>query len=267
MKKLIYTAIVSGILISTACKKLLDEDVRNQISNLYLNTPAGVEDGVRGCYATLRQWYGGQSGGWMTVFGTDEYQNGNADATFANYTANLNAANGQVREVWNNLYLGIANCNTMIQAIPAVTGMSETLRNTRLAEARALRAHYYFLLVQQFGPLDLRTIPTTSASRVAVRAPLSDIYNQIIDDLNYAVSNLPPTTSDYGRLTWPAAKHMLAKVYLTRATSEAAVATDYDHAADLAEDVIANGGYKLVDDFSELYAQPSKPNTETMWAC
>src|SRR3954467_5854246 len=103
MKKLIYLTIVSCILISTACKKLLDEDVRNQISNLYLNTPAGVEDGVRGCYATLRIYYGSQSAGWMTVFGTDEYQNGSADATYANYTANLNSANGTTGGIWNAL--------------------------------------------------------------------------------------------------------------------------------------------------------------------
>lgn len=266
MKKLIYIAITGCILFGTACKKLLDEDVRNQISNLYLNTPAGVEDGVRGCYATLRYWYGGQSAGWMTVFGTDEYQNGNADATFANYTANLNPANGQIREIWNNLYQGINDCNTMIDAIPN-SGMAEPLKSTRLAEVRALRAHYYFLLVQQYGALDLRTTPTTSASREAKRAPIADVYKLIIDDLTYAVSKLPATTPDYGRLTWPAAKHMLAKVYLTRASSTAATSTDYDNAAALAKDVIANGGYKLVADFSELYAQPSKPNTETMWAC
>jgi hypothetical protein len=267
MKKILYITFAGVILLTTACKKLLDEDVRSQISNLYLNTPAGVEDGVKGCYATLRLYYGSQSGGWMTVFGTDEYQNGNADASYANYTANLNAANGTTGGIWNSLYSGINNCNTMIETIPNVAGMAQTLKNTRLAEVRFLRAHYYFLLVQQFGALDLRLTSTVSASRVAKRAPIGDVYKAIIEDLTFAIANLTPTTSDYGRVTIPAAKHMLAKVYLTRAGGTAAVATDYDNAAAIAKDVIATSGYKLVADFSELWAQPSKPNTETMLAC
>ncbi|QKJ29205.1 RagB/SusD family nutrient uptake outer membrane protein [Mucilaginibacter mali] len=267
MKKILFIAFTGIVILSSACKKLLDEDVRTQISNLYLNTPAGIEDGVKGCYATLRMYYGSQSAGWMTVFGTDEYQNGNADATYANYTANLNAANGTTGGIWNALYIGINDCNTMIENIPAVTGMTQTLKNIRMGEVRFLRAHYYFLLVQQFGGLDLRLSSTRSASKVASRAPIADVYKAIIEDLTFAIANLPATTSDYGRVTIAPAKHMLAKVYLTRAGSTAAVATDYDNAAAIAKDVIATGGYKLVSDFSELWAQPSKPNTETMLAC
>jgi hypothetical protein len=267
MKKLIYIAFAGIVLLSSACKKLLDEDVRSQISNLYYNTPSGIDDGVRACYSYLRVWYGSQSGGWMTVFGTDEYQNGSADATYANYTSNLNAANGITGGIWNGLYSGINTCNAVIDAIPNVSGMTTTLKNTRTAEARFLRAHYYFILVQQFGPLDLRLVPTVTASRVAVRAPIADVYTAIINDLNFAVANLPATTSEYGRVTIPAAKHMLAKVYLTRAGSTAAVTSDYANAATIAKDVIATGGYKLIDDFSVLYAQPSAPNGETMLAC
>ena len=107
MKKILITIIAGSFIIHTGCKRLLNEDVRSQISNLYLNTPAGVEDGVKASYSYLRSFYGTQSGGWLTVYGTDEYQNGNADATFANYTANLNPASGVTTGIWNSLYAGI----------------------------------------------------------------------------------------------------------------------------------------------------------------
>lgn len=267
MKRIFTIAIAGALIANTGCNKLLDEDVRSQISNLYLNTPAGLEDGVKASYSYLRSFYGTQSGGWMTVYGTDEYQNGNADATFANYTANLNPASGVSTGIWNSMYAGINTCNSVIEAAPAVTGMDEALKNTRVAETRFLRAHYYFILVQQFGPLHITLKPTSDASNAATRSPIAAVYKVIIDDLTFAIGNLPPTTGNYGRITIPAAKHMLAKVYLTRAGGAAKEATDYDNAATLAKDVITTSGYKLLDDFSELYAQPSKPNAETMLAC
>lgn len=267
MKQLFFLAIAAATLTTTSCSKVLDEDVRSQIYGPYLNTPAGIEDGVKACYSYLRSFYGTQSGGWMTVYGTDEYQNGNADATFANYTANLNASSGVTTGIWNSLYAGINTCNSVIAAAATVTGMDDKLKSTRVAEARFLRAHYYFLLVQQFGPLQITLKPTTEISNVATRSPLTDVYKVIIDDLTFAIPNLNPATPDYGRVTIPAAKHMLAKVYLTRAWSTAKQTTDFDSAAILAKDVIATGGYKLLDDFSELFAQPSRPNAETMLAC
>lgn len=267
MKKIIFLTIAAASLFTIGCTNRLNEDVRSQISGLYLNTPAGVEDGVKASYSYLRSFYGTQSGGWMTVYGTDEFENGNADATFANYTANLNASSGVSTGIWNSMYSGINTCNSVIAAAEGVTGMEQKLKNTRVAEARFLRAHYYFILLQQFGPLHITLTPTSDASNVATRSPIAAVYKVIINDLYFAVNNLNPTTPDYGRVTIPAAKHMLAKVYLTRGWSTAKEAVDYDSAAILAKDVIANSGYKLVDDFSELYAQPSKPNAETMLAC
>jgi len=267
MKRILLMTLTVIAVLSLSCKKLLNEDVKTQISNLYLDTPAGLEDGVRGSYSYLRNWYGGQSSAWLNIFGTDEYQNGAADATFPNYTANLNPANAIVRDVWNAMYLGINTCNAVIEAAPAITGMDAALKNRRVAEVRFLRAHYYFLLVQQFGPLHISLKPTTEADNKATRSPVADVYKVIIEDLNFAIANLSQTTTEYGRVTIPIAKHMLAKVYLTRAGGAAKQATDYDQAASLAKDVIANGGYKLVTDFSQLFAQPLTQNTENMFAC
>ena len=268
MKKILLLSFLSVILLSTSCNKLLNEDVRNQISNTYLNTPSGVDDGVRAGYSYLRGWYGQQSAGWLTVFGTDEYTNGNADPTYNNYTANLNASSGVTTGVWNSLYQGVNTCNAVIDAAANVTGMDPILKDTRVAEARFLRAHYYFLLVQTFGPLHLTLHPTVGASTVASRSPIADVYTAIINDLNFAVAHLPATASDYGRVNLAAAKHALAKVYLTRATTTAAQSGDYAAAATLAKDVIATSGAKLLDDFAAIFAQGAGVrNSEVLWSC
>lgn len=269
MKKLIlYTTI---LILAVSCKKLLVEDVRTQISNQYLNTPAGLEDGVKACYVALRSWYGTQSGGWLTVFGTDEYTNGNADPTFNNYTANLNPANGVFNAtsgVWAQLYKGINTCNAVIAAAANVSGMDSTLKNTRLAEAYFLRAHYYFLLVQTFGPLELTLTPTNSASSVATRTPVKEVYSSIISDLNFAIAHLPKTPSDIGRVSLAAAQHGLAKVYLTRAGSTAAESSDYARAEALAEEVITTSDAKLLPDFKDIFAQGAgEVNPEVIFSC
>ncbi|MDE1192066.1 MAG: RagB/SusD family nutrient uptake outer membrane protein [Arachidicoccus sp.] len=271
-KKNLFIFLISLYAISISCNHLLEEDVKTQISNAYLNTESGFEDGVRACYSYLRTWYGTQSGGWLTVFGTDEYTNGGADPTFNNYTANLNSSNGVINYdngVWASLYTGINACNAVIAAAPNISGMDTILKNTRLAEARFLRAHYYFLLVQTFGPLQLTLEPTTGASSVATRTPVADIYNTIVSDLQFAIENLPQTATDWGRATKAAAEHSLAKVYITRAGTSAKESTDYANAAALAEDVIKNSNAKLLTKFTDIFANVlgGEENSEVIFSC
>lgn len=267
MKNIYIIAILIFTLGSISCNRMLDEDVRNQIADKYLDTPNGLEEGVKAGYSFLRTWYGQQSAGWMTVFGTDEFTNGNADQTFNNYTANINSANGIISGPWNSFYQAINACNAVIDRAPNVKGMTDALKNTRVAEARFLRAHYYFLLVQNYGPLHLALQETQGASTVALRSPIEEVYKVIIDDLNFAVANLPVVATDFGRATLPAAKHMLAKVYLTRAGTTANQADDYTNAAKFAKEAIAaNSNIRLLDDFDLIYKVGNEVNAEILFS-
>jgi tetratricopeptide (TPR) repeat protein len=267
MKNIFFIAILIFTLGSSSCTSMLDEDVRNQIADNYLNTPNGLEEGVKAGYSFLRTWYGQQSAGWLTVFGTDEFTNGNADQTFNNYTANINSGNGVVSGPWNSFYQAINACNAVIDRAPNIKGMTDVLKNTRVAEARFLRAHYYFLMVQTYGPLHLALHETQGASTVASRSPIEEVYKVIIDDLNFAVANLPIVATDFGRATLPVAKHMLAKVYLTKAGTTAKQADDYANAAKFAKEAIAaNSNIKLLDDFDLIYKVGNEVNAEILFS-
>jgi len=267
MKNIFFIAILIFTIGISSCTSMLDEDVRNQIADNYLNTPNGLEEGVKSGYSFLRSWYGQQAAGWMTVYGTDEYTNGNADPAFNSYSANINSANGVVSGPWNTFYQAINACNAVIDRAPNVKGMNETLKNTRVAEARFLRAHYYFLLVQTYGPLHLALHETQGASTVASRSPIEDVYKAIIEDLTYAVANLPVVATDWGRATLPAAKHMLAKVYLAKAGTTAKQSDDYANAAKSAKEAIAaNSSLKLLDDFGLIYKVGNEVNAEILFS-
>jgi hypothetical protein len=242
-----------------SCKDVLDEKVISSIGNDYINTPKGFEDAVRASYAPLRSFYATQQGLTMTEFGTDLYATG-SDGSYKGfhfYDTQLNSFVDILQGVWEELYRGINTCNAVIERAPAATGISDVLKKQRVAEAKFLRAHYYFILVQQWGGVDLRLTETLGPTKKTSRATEADIYKAILADLESGLPDLEnkARSSDYGRATKAASEHLLARVYLTKATSSAKAADDYAKAATYAQNVIANYGFKLLPDFASVFLQ------------
>lgn len=265
------SALVAALLIGQSCSKsVLDEEVVSGIGNNYLNTTAGFNDGVNSVYTTLREWYGTERGNNFTIFGTDTYQNG-ADGSFKfmnTYEGGFDAQSAHVREAWDLLYVGINAANAVIERAPNVTGISEVLKKQRVAEVKFLRAHYYFILTQLFGGVDLRTTETVAPTKIAKRASIAELYSAITKDLEESLPDLEnkARSGDYGRVTRAAAEHLLARVYLTKATSEAKAADDFSKAATYAQNVINNYGIKLVPDFALVHQQGNEKNEEVIFA-
>lgn len=264
------TALAIGFAATVSCSGFLEEDVISQIGNDYLNTPKGLNDGINAAYSTMRNWYGTERGNNFTIFGTDIYTNG-ADGSwkFMNtYTNQFDSQNGHAREVWDELYRGINTCNAVIDRSAEVTGVSEELLLQRISEAKFIRAHHYFILVQLFGGVDLRLSETQVPTKEVSRASVASIYAAIIQDLEEAIPNLEAKTqsSDYGRATRPAAEHLLGRVYLTKGTSEAAESSDFAKAEPLLQNVVSNYGFELLPDFGDVHAFGNEINNEVIWS-
>lgn len=255
MKKIVSILFLALTLLSCD-DKFLTEDARSQITDSYLSTAVGFNDAVNGAYSYTRIFIENESVPHMTTLGTDLWTNGfdGGLKTFNFYDANLNSRTGALNGVWNRLYAGINSTNAVISRAPSVTGMDETLKSVRVAEAKFLRALYYHFLVQMWGPVHISLVETQGITTEAHRSPIADVYDVIVNDLNDAVATLPITASNYGRATKPAAEHLLALVYLTRAGGTAAQTNDYKKAAELAEGVINKYNFKLLDDFARVFA-------------
>jgi hypothetical protein len=267
MKKILL--FVCGLaLVGQSCKDALEEEIVSGITPEYYNTPAGFQDAVKATYEPLRSWYGTQRGFTLTVFGTDTYTKG-ADGGYKfvnDYTPNLNAGVDYIRDTWNDFYRGINTANTVISRAPTAN-VPEATKAIRVAEARFLRAHYYFILVQHFGPLHITLEETTQIQTTSSRSPVKDVYDVIVADLEAAISALPATQPEYGRATKPAAEHMLAKVLLTRASHPTAGQPgDYQRAADLAKGVIANYSFRLLPNFADVFSQAQQEHGEVVWS-
>lgn len=262
--------LVAGLLLGTqSCKDLLDETPVSQVGAQYINSPAGFEAATKAVYATLRGYYGREAAMTLTVFGTDTYTMG-ADGSFKfvnQYTAQLDARLAPTRDIWNAFYIAINTANAVVDRADQIPGLDEAIKKRRIAEVKFLRAHHYFLLVQMFGPIPLNLKENTVANKVATRAPVPDIYAAIISDLEAALPDLATPTTDYGRATAGACEHLLARVYLTKATSEAAAADDYAKAATYAQNVITKYTYKLLPDFAKVFEQGAgEINDEVIFA-
>lgn len=261
-KSLRTLALAALLLSGQACKDVLKETVISAIPNDYINTPKGFEDASKAAYSSLRNFYASERGLTMTEYGTDIYTTG-ADGSYKGfhfYDTQMNSFVDILQQVWEELYRGINTCNAVIERAPAAT-VSDAIKKLRVAEMKFLRAHYYFILVQQWGGVDLRLKETLGPTKTTSRASEADIYKQITADLEAAILDLPAIkpsaqgASDYGRATKVAAEHLLARVYLTKATSSAKAADDYAKAATLAQSVIANYNLKLLPDFASVFAQ------------
>lgn len=253
-----------------SCEDALQEDVVSQIGNDYLNTAKGLEDGVNAAYTSLRAWYGTERGNNFTEFGTDIYTNG-ADGSwkFMNtYTNQFDSQNGHVRELWDEFYRGINTCNAVIERAEIVTGVNEATKKQRIAEVKFIRAHHYFLMVQLFGPIDLQLSENRVPNKAVTRAPVSEVYAAIIQDLTEAIPNLEATAKsvNYGRATRAAAEHLLAKVYMTRATAEGGSPADYAAAEPLLQNVIKNYGFTLLPVFADVHKFGNEINNEVIWS-
>ena len=124
---------------------------------------------------------------------------------------------GAIQNTWSNLYNQVFRSNILLEKIE---GLPFAKVPQFKAEARFLRALAYFDLVRYFGDVPLVTkVLSFEESKKIQREPYSTVYNQIVDDLKFAVATLPETyiAADKGRATKWIAKALLGRVYLTMA--------------------------------------------------
>jgi starch-binding outer membrane protein, SusD/RagB family len=112
----------------------------------------------------------------------------------------------------------------------------------------------------------------TAATTAAKRDPISEVYKLIVQDLKDAIAVLPAGPKSAGMLpgkaSAAAAKHVLAKVYLTRAGSSAQQPSDYLDAYNTAVDLINTRnalGLSLLPDFAKVFAEGNEDNSEVIW--
>jgi hypothetical protein len=231
------------------CDSFLEESPKGQLNpESFYQTPSDAETAVTGVYNALRDAGEGRPSIVMTGVGSDDYYFAKGgyppriDISFFRHTP----SNANVASNWENHYQLINRANAAAARIPDVE-MEADLKNRLIGEVRFLRAWAYFKLVRWFGRVPLLTDATINLQDLEVpRSSVDSVYNQILKDLEFARTNLERRGNvEEGKATVGAANAYLARVYLTRAPTEAAQDGDYQRAADAARRVMESGDYAL----------------------
>ncbi|MBC7628082.1 RagB/SusD family nutrient uptake outer membrane protein, partial [Ferruginibacter sp.] len=117
---------------------------------------------------------------------------------------------------WTSAYGGITNCNRLIfqiesGAVPVASG-----KDSVLAEIRALRASFYYVLCDLYGNVPIVTRFDVAAGFLADQNTRQQVYDFIIKELNESLPLLNSQSNRlyYGRFNKWAAYALLAKIYL-----------------------------------------------------
>jgi hypothetical protein len=180
-------------------------------------------------------------------------------------------SNSYFNSVWTATYQGITSANVLIDRLETSTTITESLKRRLIGEAKFLRAYYYQYAVQFWGEIPL-ILHESDSEKPGVRAPVDDIYDQIIADLTSAAELLPDVSeyadTDKGRATKGAAYTLLAKLYLvwgqTAVTDDAVTRKEkFRKSIEAANSVT---GYELEEDYIRNWAVDNKNGKENIFA-
>jgi starch-binding outer membrane protein, SusD/RagB family len=179
-----------------------------------------------------------------------------------------------VNEIWRWYYSQINLCNTFLRNVDIYTPkfVPEERGLAARGEARAIRALAYFMLVQTYGPVPLVT-EDNMTDLYPSRKPETDVYQQILTDLDYAIQHLSPDFPsrilnpkipdvEWGRITKYAAIALKAKVLMSAPDP----IRDNSAAAAMLLDVMDSGKFNLLSEWTNVFNPAFRANNrESVW--
>ena len=259
--KLKLLGLVSCLLLTTACEKdLLEQTNPNQpTTQSFWKTSDDAIKGVNAVYSGLQQL--GTYRRWLHFaldLRSDDGFSSSPWGELADFTKfrQVNYDFEPSRDIWRDHYRAINRANQVIASVPGIS-MDETLRKRVVAEARFLRALYYFNLVSLYGNVPLALEPSTVTYRPA-QGTEAEVWEQIIADLQAAKPDLPAsyTGNDVGRATRGAAATLLGKTYM-QLRRWADASTQFQE--------VISGPYSLVADYQDNFKHTTEYNAESIF--
>lgn len=280
MKKLSYILVLPFLVVLGACNKKLSQTPPSSVTTTnYYQSLSDFQQAVNGVYYRLRSYP--DQALWMGEMRSDNVSpvsDGNRDWQGINdFSPNLTTTSFIV-DAWNNDFNGIYNANTVLDKIDNQSdGILDSVPARQFrAECRFLRAFYYFDLLRFYGKLPIidRVMSSEEVLNVG-RSPVSDVYDFIVQDLEYAMANLPAfysASSDLGRPTKYAAEGILGLVYMTKSGPTYDMdggpglnSNEYDKALTLFNDIIGGGQYAFATDYASIFSYTNEDNPEVIF--
>ncbi|WP_158797957.1 RagB/SusD family nutrient uptake outer membrane protein [Pedobacter sp. L105] len=287
MKQFLYICLAGTLLVSSCKKDLALQPISNNTTDTYFTTPNDFLQATNAVYNSLHNYPDRQLN--LSETRSDNLyavsQGGVRDWEGINDFFSTLASNPYLEEAWSTNFNGISRANTILDQLTknGTVVPDVTLRNRYQAEAKFLRAMYYFDLVRWFGKVPLIDHPILTADALTIpRSAVADVYALIISDLQFAIANLPQASAyaavDKGRANKYSAKSLLALVYMTRSGPTYGVEgpglalNEWSLAEAQLNDIISSGQYSLITNtgtattaYANIFSYTNENNSEVVF--
>ena len=288
MKKYILSAAaVLSVTAFTSCNDMLDTDPRvtELTAATFPGKPADVEALNAATYSIMNTLGGGDQSGilnnpfyWWSLMSDDCYGSGGLQDNVAKSLHHFTTASAnQYEQDFILLYGGISRANNQIETIDNVDWTGNTVqRNQLLGEGYFMRGLYYMWLTQMYGDVPLITKTTITDEMKQEVSAETAVFPQILSDFVSAKNLMKAERANgSGHADKYAAEAYIARAYMFWAgfyKKAGELAKGNPPAIDLVEqegcsagslskedviaglkDIVANGGYKLCEDFRSLW--------------
>lgn len=258
-KVILLSTVVAGL---TACRgDLMDLSSRTAIgSNTMWTTENLADKGVNAIYSTLFKEYVGIGLYKLDCFGVSSDCR---DADYPLLTAKIETGNSLFSGYWMQHYAGVHRANDAIAHLPGVA-MADGKKNRLVAEAKILRAYFYYKLNSVFKGVPVYLEPIELAECTKGRATEAEVWTVVLTDLTDAINttDLPDRyqakDANYGRVTKSLAYALRGKVYLYQKEWEKA-ALDFEQVGQMGH-ALFQGGYK------QLFKEANEQSPEMIFS-
>ena len=276
MKNIFFLLAIAAAILGSACNKQLNQvPISSGTTLTFYKSPSDFIQGVNAIYADLRGYPDRLL--YLSEIRSDNIYGVSVTVRdwdpINDFSPGI-ASNTYVEEAWNTDFNGIFRANTVLdQLTKNGSNVGSASLATRLqAEAKFLRAFYYFDLVRYYGKLPVIDHPVTVDEANDIKqSAVADVYKFIIADLQFAIANLPPTYTgvDVGRATKYAAEGILAEVYMARSGTDYGIAgpgmgsNEWALALPLLQDIINSGLFVFNPSYANIFSYSNQSPTPT----
>lgn len=166
------------------------------------------------------------------------------------YSNTYPSKDGYLGPMWSAPYLAIGQANAFITGVTGTTAIPDEKKDNYIAQARLVRAYYYFILTNLYGDVPLSLSTDVNQTSLLPRAPRVSVDSTIMSDLLFARDHLTPDQgSDNYTFNQHAANAMLARMY--------GYQKNWTEEETAASSIINSGRYSLVPDPANVFSTGS----------
>ena len=258
------------ITLTTCSDEFLNKVPRGDYFENFFYNEKGIDSLLTGTYAMVRGsalWvvtWGASIQNWTygSVSSDDAYKGSeitDSSPVWEIEKWEVQPTNGYPAEKWRWAFgMGISRANGVLNVIRKTEELADGKRSAFNAEARFLRALFYFEAWLVFGDyIPLIDEDTKHPEYVSNVNPSGAVLAFIVNDLRYAWENLPESQVQPGRPTKYAAMALAARAYLEE--------LDYANARPLLDNIITSGKYSLMPNFFDNFRIEKENNSESIF--